>query len=732
MDTTDTINVVVNIEEGVVPITPGGVAPGEPLIPGVPNTGFFSDFSAAISQNPWLAAIGVVVLVGLAILAFLYFKRRPSMSLSSRLSPSRRSPTSRQSHLKLSPSYILPVIAVFFVAILALPAQAITLGLDIASDKIEVNVAKGQSASVAGEVRATAHSDADVNYRITAQLNQALPKNLELTLANQPLGVGSAAVYTSNTATSGVHEIPLPLVATVTGEIAPGQHQIGLSLAVVALGEAPSVTSVAPATGSLAGGETLTVMGTSFYDENEVDQVLVGARDCPITAVTATTITCTTPAGVAAGSQAVRVVTNFGSDTLSAGFTYGAGGPVEAPNPLEALPRVAWAGGNEYWTQFPDAVKAGWNQPTFFPVGSFWDFWPDGDGQDAHDAVQFDKDHGINFYTHGNANQDACVLRDVGGMSWLGIPGSIQNLDTCGENVWPGSYLEDEIDGTSGGNAQAFAKLEQVSAEARALMPNKFVGVNYTSIPVQIWTSAADGGRYINDTFADMISIDDYLFSTPNKCNIGNPNWWPFIGPAPLTIDNCRQGHSYGRLTESVVMRDMMDDVRKPVSAFIDIYGGADPAAAVQVPGDIKAAVVSNLIHEAGFIIWFPLSFYPECGTNRLMDAGVPACAAPFTAAAGEVNNQVKAWAPILNTQSYEHTFGPSVDTMLKWYDGSAYIFAMTDGGTGTRTFTLPSGISNPSSVTEMISGSSVTVSGGAFSDTFTNNYDYRLYKVTP
>jgi hypothetical protein len=180
------------------------------------------------------------------------------------------------------------------------------------------------------------------------------------------------------------------------------------------------------------------------------------------------------------------------------------------------------------------------------------------------------------------------------------------------------------------------------------------------------------------------------------------------------------------------MMRDEVDSSYKPLSAFIDIYGGADPASSVQVPSDIKAAVVSNLIHGAGFIIWFPLSFYPSCSTNRLMDASVPSCAAAFTAAAGDVNNQVKSWAPILNTQSYQYTFGTSLDTMLKWYNGSAYIFAMTDGGTGTRTFTLPSGISSPSSVTETISGRTITVNGGQFTDTFTNNYDYRLYKVTP
>lgn len=431
--------------------------------------------------------------------------------------------------------------------------------------------------------------------------------------------------------------------------------------------------------------------------------------------------------GILGGNATVTTVTGqSGTGAVKFSSTGSTGA-----NPLSALPLMPWYGGPSYWAKFPDAVKAGWDQPSFFPVGTFWDFWPGGNNAQAKAAVQWDKDRGVNFYTHGNSDQDACVLRDVGGMSWLGAPGTLQNLSTCGDNVWPGNFLEDELDGTSGSHTAAFANLAQQSATARQQTPNKFVGVNYTSIPIQVWTSDANGGQYINANYADMISIDDYLFSTPNRCNAGNANWWPFIGPAPLSQAQCRQGQSYGRLTDSLLMRDALDTPRKPLSAFIDIYGGADPAVATQVPAEVKAAAVSNVIHGAGFIIWFPLSFYPSCSTNRLMDASVPSCASANTQAAGEVNNQIKSWAPILNTQSYQYSFGPSLDTMLKWYNGSAYIFAMTDGGTGSRTFTLPGGIAGASSVTETISGRTIIVSGGKFTDTFAASSDYRLYRVT-
>ena len=64
---------------------------------------------------------------------------------------------------------------------------------------------------------------------------------------------------------------------------------------------------------------------------------------------------------------------------------------------------------------------------------------------------------------------------------------------------------------------------------------------------------------------------------------------------------------------------------------------------------------------------------------------------------------------------------------MLKVKDGYAYIFAMTDGGTGARTFTLPAGLTG--NVTDE-AGRTLTVSGGRFTDTFEANTEYHLYRI--
>ena len=96
-----------------------------------------------------------------------------------------------------------------------------------------------------------------------------------------------------------------------------------------------------------------------------------------------------------------------------------------------------------------------------------------------------------------------------------------------------------------------------------------------------------------------------------------------------------------------------------------------------------------------------------------------------------EVNNRIKALAPVINTQSYQWSFGSGLNTMLKAKDGYAYVFSMIDGSSkpGSRTFTLPAGV-NGKSVEVLNENRSIPVTNGAFTDTFANEYTYHIYKV--
>ncbi|MEO7905158.1 MAG: hypothetical protein ABIR91_05200 [Candidatus Saccharimonadales bacterium] len=79
----------------------------------------------------------------------------------------------------------------------------------------------------------------------------------------------------------------------------------------------------------------------------------------------------------------------------------------------------------------------------------------------------------------------------------------------------------------------------------------------------------------------------------------------------------------------------------------------------------------------------------------------------------------------------YRFTFNNGTDTMLKTYDGFAYIFAGLGMGhaTGSKTFTVPTGVSGAS--VEVVGESrTIPVMGGQFSDAFAFEYTHHVYKI--
>lgn len=81
----------------------------------------------------------------------------------------------------------------------------------------------------------------------------------------------------------------------------------------------PTLASVQPATGATLGGTTVTLTGSNFTADADV--TFGGGAAATVTVVDDTTITATTPYGLA-GAVDVRVVTNRGAATLADGFTY--------------------------------------------------------------------------------------------------------------------------------------------------------------------------------------------------------------------------------------------------------------------------------------------------------------------------------------------------------------------------------------------------------------------------
>jgi hypothetical protein len=82
---------------------------------------------------------------------------------------------------------------------------------------------------------------------------------------------------------------------------------------------APTVSAVSPATGSVAGGLTIIIAGQYFTPTADV--TIEGIEATNVTYVSDTTLTAVTPAGTA-GSASVVVITSGGRNTDNTLFTY--------------------------------------------------------------------------------------------------------------------------------------------------------------------------------------------------------------------------------------------------------------------------------------------------------------------------------------------------------------------------------------------------------------------------
>ncbi len=140
-----------------------------------------------------------------------------------------------------------------------------------------------------------------------------------------PFNVVSA---TTITATTGAHAAGVVDVVVTT----PNGTGTGVGLFTYVAPAAPTITAISPASGSTAGGTTVTISGTTFIGATSVT---IGGVAAPFAVVNATTITATTGAHTA-GVVDVVVTTPGGTATGTGLFTFVAppGAPtVTAINP---------------------------------------------------------------------------------------------------------------------------------------------------------------------------------------------------------------------------------------------------------------------------------------------------------------------------------------------------------------------------------------------------------------
>lgn len=386
------------------------------------------------------------------------------------------------------------------------------------------------------------------------------------------------------------------------------------------------------------------------------------------------------------------------------------------------LPRIPWEGGSAYWGKFANARAGGWNSASFFPIGC----WFCNVSSDAE--VAFDKSRGINTYIGMWEGTDFSLFTE-NRVYWLGT-GLKGQSNKSPYN--PGVLLDDEADGTF---TTPSAGQQHLAALRNTVGSNRFSYANFTSQVIGSDMALSDQLKFVNN-YTDAVSVDMYWYSIP-FCN-----WTPYRGglyAVPIPQKTCRTAHSYGLTNEALRKRDAADGKLQPTWTWVENFNGmsGDPAAPYITPAQLKAAAMSTIIHEARGLFWFNQSFTGSCqSANVIREAQYDpnsTCGKKYRAninAMGVVNNQVKALAPVLNTQSYKWNFGTGIDSMLKLRGGYAYIFAMTDGTAGKRTFTLPGGVLGKT-VQVLNENRSLRATNAKFTDTFAAETSYHIYRIS-
>ncbi|MBD7958546.1 DUF4082 domain-containing protein [Microbacterium sp. Sa4CUA7] len=389
--------------------------------------------------------------------------------------------------------------------------------------------------------------------------------------------------------------------------------------------------------------------------------------------------------------------------------------PTPSPEPHGSvldLPQEAWWGGPAYYSRFPRANAAGWDEPTFFPIAVFF-------GKPAHAASLA----AIGVNTFMGAEHDGSPVSVV---TRTGISLIAQDEWTSQEvgsdTRVVGWHVSDECDMGLGGcdspqGEQGSLAIQRGYVDAlRGKADGRFLQANFGNGVLGTYWSPTTMDDHV--ALMDVTSVDKYAYTSPHVQDLlrGAPSWPSEVDPASAVAYGWQQ--------------DRMETFMSPVAAtpnwaFVETarpYLIEEGASTIAVP-QIEGAVWNSIINGAAGIAYFQHNNDSACGNYSLID-----CSASLRDGVGRINAEVAALAPVINSPSYSWTFGDHLDTALKAHDGYAYIFAMTDGGTGTRNFTLPPGVAGDIEVVG--EDREIPVVDGRFSDDFEAEYSHRAYRI--
>lgn len=417
------------------------------------------------------------------------------------------------------------------------------------------------------------------------------------------------------------------------------------------------------------------------------------------------------------------------------------------PGGTLSLPRIPWEGGPSYWSRFAKASAAGWTDPNFFPISVFL-----GKADPGHVASL--QDAGINLYMGVEHSPDVFPLTNLTNAGIFAMPQQDEWTQAeVGTNpkavAW---FISDECDmgygGCTGDQYQGLSTQQSFVNKVKSYNDGRFMHANFGNGILRTFWSTDTMNQHVQ--LMDSASADKYTYTSPDVAGIID-GWhdapdWPNGVPVP-------RAYSYGWQADQM-KRFQSPASPRPIWTFIETampYLG-EPGATEITSGQLEGAVWSALIHEARGIAYFQHNgFSSTICTGNYSIVECPS----VHAAVKSINAAVQTLAPVLNTQSYynatrvvngftyyHYTFNNGTDTMLKTYNGSAYIIAGlgmrcnntsctsgTTDSTGSKTFTLPAGVTG-TTVTVVGEGRTLPVSNGTFTDTFAAEYSHHVYQI--
>jgi hypothetical protein len=376
-----------------------------------------------------------------------------------------------------------------------------------------------------------------------------------------------------------------------------------------------------------------------------------------------------------------------------------------------SLPRDAWWVGSAYYSKFAKATAAGWTDPGFFPIAVFY-----GKPEQAKTLA------GIGVNTYMGAEHDGSAMSTITDAGISVIAQNEWSQSEVGSNpLVVGWHASDECDmGLSGcdsaqGELGSLAIQKKYVSDLRAYNDGRFVQANFGNGVLGSYWSPTTMDDHV--ALMDVSSVDKYAYTSPDARSVmtGSPSWPAGKNPATAS--------AYGWLQDR--METFMSPVgSKPNWVFVETARPylSEPGATTITGNQIEGAVWNAIIHGAAGIAYFQHN-NDGCGNYSLID-----CSAELRNKVGAIDAQVRSLAAVINSQSYVWNFGPKLETSLKTKDGSAFIFAMTDGSTGSRTFTFPAGLTG--NVEVVGEGRTISVTSGKFTDSFGSEFTHHIYRI--